>query len=400
MNTYTSLRSAPAVAVLWFLIIASLPATVSAHIPEDSYLFLRDDQGALELTWDISAGNLNEILSFEIEADQEIDAVAVMAAKDAVLDVARENLTVSQAAGECTLKESGYKTINYTSGIYASIEFLVKCPSDTPINFEYTLLEGIESGHRGILLYNWVEGNASRFEFFEGKSSFTLESAADSGSVTAPDSVASKPTSWASTFITYIKEGIWHIWIGLDHILFIVTLLLPAVLIWRDRQWQATTGFKPVLIETVKIVTAFTVAHSITLTMSTLGWVSLPAKITESIIALSVLVVAINNIRPFFPRGRWTLAFLFGLLHGFGFAYVLGDLGLHSSGLLLSLAGFNIGVEIGQLAIVLLLMPLLYWCRESLLYRKVLMPLCSALIGLIALLWIIERVSGKELLGL
>ncbi len=384
--------------------LGCLPISAWAHLPEDSYLFLRDDQGIPSLTWDISAGNLAEIMPLDLDVSEDALKQELLDRQEDVFSITATSLKISQAEGVCELERSGYSTSNYTSGPHASLKFLVRCPAAGSITIDYTLLEGVESGHRGILLYNWVEGNSARYEFFEGKSTFTLTPSksipvnADTENSAASQATANS-TNWLSSFITYVKEGVWHIWIGIDHILFIVTLLLPAFLIWRERQWQALNGFRPAMLETIKIVTAFTVAHSITLTMSTLGWVSLPAKITESIIALSVVVVGLNNLRPMFSHGRWTLAFLFGLLHGFGFAYVLGDLGLHSGGLFTSLAGFNIGVELGQLAILAVLLPVLYLLRESRIYRKFLMPGLSGLIALVALIWLIERLTGNEWLG-
>lgn len=385
------------------LLLSSFAHVAWAHLPEDSYLFLRDDQGAPSLTWDISAGNLAELMPLDLEVSEAVLRQALLDIEDEVVAIALDNLKMSQPQGDCMLERSAYGTTNYTSGLYASLKFLLHCPSAAPITMTYTLMTGVESGHRGILLYNWVEGNSARHEFFEGKPSFTLtpsQASVQTGQNSVQKSSSyGESSSWLSSFVTYVKEGVWHIWIGVDHILFIVTLLLPAFLFWRERQWQALAGFRPAMIETIKIVTAFTLAHSITLTLSTLGWVSMPAKITESIIALSVVVVALNNIRPMFSHGRWSLAFLFGLLHGFGFAYVLGDLGLHSGGLLVSLAGFNIGVELGQLAILLVLLPLLYLLRNNRIYQKFLMPGLSGLIALVALIWIVERTTGNEWLG-
>jgi hypothetical protein len=153
---------------------------------------------------------------------------------------------------------------------------------------------------------------------------------------------------------TFIKEGIWHIWRGYDHILFLLALLLPGVLRRSDGTWEPVMAVKPAVIRVLQIVTAFTVAHSITLSLAALGLVHLPSRLIESAIAASVVMAALNNLRPFFFERGWLVAFGFGLLHGFGFANALSDLGLHSGQFALTLFGFNLGVEIGQLAIVAL----------------------------------------------
>lgn len=375
-----------------------------AHLPEDSYLYLRDQPEGLTLIWDIAAGNINELLPLDADDSGNFEESELFAKEAEILAIADNNLEFSQNGASCRKVASPLGISNYTSGAHASIKYLIECPEQDEINIRYTLMHGVESGHRGILLYNWVEGNAARFEFIEGRASFAFTPQTMQPNTVVADGepvVASgqKKTSWLETFKTYVVEGIWHIWAGIDHVLFIITLLLPAALIWRGSSWQPVGSARTALVETVKIVTAFTLAHSITLTLASLGWVSIPARLTESVIAFSVLVVALNNIRPFIPVGRWSIAFAFGLLHGFGFAYVLADLGLYQGGLVASLAGFNVGVEIGQLVIVLLLLPVLYLLRNTLLYRQRIMPLASLIIGLIALVWMIERITGNQWLG-
>ena len=208
-----------------------------------------------------------------------------------------------------------------------------------------------------------------------------------------------KNTGHTAIFQLYVKEGLWHIWIGFDHILFLVTLLLPAVLILGKRQWSSVQKFFPALMDTLKIVTAFTAAHSITLGLAVFEIVQLPVRLIESVIAFSVLIVAINNLWPVFSSSRWLLAFVFGLIHGFGFANVLTDLGLPPGALLLSLAGFNLGVEAGQIAIVALLMPLFYLIRHTVLYRKWIFSGGSMVAAVIASVWMVERIYGIEMLA-
>lgn len=379
------------------------PFNVFAHLPEDSYLYLREEGAGMTLIWDIAAGNINEIMPIDTDESETFEKEELLSRADEILEIASKNISFRQADSDCEMVASPLGLSNYTSGVHASVKYNIACAEPGEVTIRYTLMHGVESGHRGILLYNWVEGNSARFEFIEGRSNFTftpnLSAANNSAGTVSAGEGASSTTSWWQTLKTYFKEGIWHIWAGIDHVLFIITLLLPAVLIWQKRAWQGVSGFRPALIETIKIVTAFTIAHSITLTIATLGWVSIPARFTESVIAFSVLLVALNNIRPFVPTGRWSIAFAFGLLHGFGFAYVLSDLGLYSGGLIASLAGFNLGVEFGQLVIVLLLLPVIYYLRNTVAYRKWIMPGVSLLIALIALIWMVERIFNKEWLG-
>ncbi|MGH8809316.1 MAG: HupE/UreJ family protein, partial [Noviherbaspirillum sp.] len=198
----------------------------------------------------------------------------------------------------------------------------------------------------------------------------------------------------------YVQEGVWHIWIGFDHILFLLALLLPAVARRQRYAWQAVDAFKPAFWNVFKIVTAFTVAHSITLTLATLGVVSLPSRLVESVIAASVVAAALNNVSPIVSERRWAIAFAFGLVHGFGFASVLSDLGLPQHALVLALVGFNLGVEVGQLAIVAVFLPLAYALRYTFIYRRVVLLGGSLLIASLAAVWFVERAFDMRLLTL
>ena len=151
--------------------------------------------------------------------------------------------------------------------------------------------------------------------------------------------------------------------------------------------------------DVLKIVTAFTLAHSITLSLAALGIVSLPSRLVESAIALSVVLAALNNIWPVVYEKRWVIAFCFGLVHGFGFASVLADLGLPQESLLIALVAFNLGVELGQLAIVGVFLPAAYTLRATGLYRRLVFVQGSAAIALIAMLWLTQRALNVQLIG-
>lgn len=210
-----------------------------------------------------------------------------------------------------------------------------------------------------------------------------------------------KPT-WTPTnsafkqFIIFTIEGVWHIWIGIDHILFLVALLLPSVLRLENGKWTPVSNFKDAFYNVLKVVTAFTVAHTITLTLAALDIVTLPSKFVESVIALSVVLAALNNIFPRVSERIWAVAFGFGLIHGFGFANVLENLDLPTETLVIALFSFNIGVELGQLVIVSALFPVIFILRRQTYYQPIKLRLGSVLIVLIASLWIVDRVFELE----
>jgi len=200
--------------------------------------------------------------------------------------------------------------------------------------------------------------------------------------------------SATAAFIEYLQAGLWHIWSGIDHLLFLLSLLLPAVLVRHGRRWEAVPLARPALLNIIQVVTAFTLAHSITLSLAAFDLVRLPGRLTESVIAASIVIAALNNVFPRVTEGRWRIAFGFGLLHGFGFASVLSEMGLPQGARLVSLIAFNLGVEAGQLAVVLAVMPLAFTLRSSAFYRRALLPWGSSAIAALALVWMVQRLGA------
>ena len=180
---------------------------------------------------------------------------------------------------------------------------------------------------------------------------------------------------------------------------FLVALVLPSVLLRRDERWQPVQEIRGTLWSVVKIVTLFTIAHTITLTLATLQIIELPARLVESVIAASVAFAALNNVYPVLTRGMGFVVFTFGLFHGFGFANVLQDLITSPKTLVVDLLGFNLGVEIGQIAIVAVVVPILYLLRSQRFYIPLVLKSGSAVIGALAVLWLMERSFNLSLLS-
>jgi hypothetical protein len=211
---------------------------------------------------------------------------------------------------------------------------------------------------------------------------------------------ASGPSGWAG----FVREGVHHIWTGYDHLLFLLALLLPGVLRRTSGGWEAVPTFRESAVAVLKVVTAFTMAHSITLALAALEVVRLPSRWVESAIAASILIAAVGNLVPVGTAGAaggrwrrwsaWKLAFAFGLIHGFGFAGVLGELGLRRGEVAGPLLGFNAGVELGQLAVVALFLPLAFWGRTTRRYRQGVLPVGSLLIAVMAGGWLVDRAFG------
>ena len=198
-------------------------------------------------------------------------------------------------------------------------------------------------------------------------------------------------------FTSSMKLGVKHIQTGPDHILFVLVLLLPSVLVFSSGVWRPTNGFLPALWRVLKIVTMFTVAHSITFTLAGLGLVPLPSpRIVESVIALSIAAAALHNLRPVVANKEWLISFVFGLFHGLGFASLVSGLDVSRGTQLVSLLGRNVGIEIGQAIVVLLLFPALFILRRTNLYRPFFIAV-SVLLIVVSLGWMVERAFETDL---
>jgi len=360
---------------------AAMPAM--AHKASDSYLVLQVQAREVSGQWDVALRDIDFAIGLDANGDGDITWGEVQARHADIAAWALGRLQLERG-GACSLQAAELLVDNHTDGAYAVLRLTGTCPSDSPLlALDYRLLFDIDQLHRGLLRLE-VDGVSH-------------------ASVLGPDSgvlnVKAGETSRLAQFGRYLVEGTFHIWIGFDHVLFLLALLLPAVLVHESRRWTGVGSFRTALTEVLWVVTAFTVAHSITLSIAALQIVELPSRLVESAIAASVVLAAANNLWPMVERRRWLVAFGFGLIHGFGFASVLTELGLPRDALVLSLLGFNVGVEVGQLVIVACFLPVAYLLRNTPLYRRGVFVGGSILTLLVALVWLAERVFNLKLIG-
>ena len=298
------------------------------------------------------------------------------------------SIRVDDSPCEINLSMPNIRSVSGDSYLVSPIQ--VMCESDGTLGIHYDGIFEHSPTHKLLVNVNLADQSGSRLQSSSKSSSdntsVTSVLDTDSRSVTFDAST----TSLTALFISLVYEGVWHIFIGIDHILFLVATLLTVNLVREHKQWQKEPSTSRILKHTVILVSAFTLAHSITLTATALNFIALDSRLVELGIAISVLLTALNNIYPLIVR-LGIITFAFGLLHGMGFASVFADLNAQSNNLVLSVVAFNIGVEVGQLAIVAVLLPLLLWLRHFAFYAKTLMPLLSSIIAIIAINWTIQR---------
>ena len=368
------------------LLFTLLLATAAwAHKPSDSYLTLRAEAGKGDVSarWDIALRDLDYVMQLDRDNNGELTWGEVRQRTTDIVRVATQKLQLSSGDKACPWESTAPLQLDrHSDGTYAVLTLVAHCPSlDAGLKLRYSLFFDVDPSHRGLVQWLAPGGVAAQALIF--------------GTGSAEQALALQPVGAWQTLRQYLVDGVWHIWIGYDHILFLLALLLPSVLVRRGGQWQGTERFTGALKEVVKVVTAFTLAHSITLSLAALQVVTLPSRLVESAIALSVVIAALNNLRrpaiDLVQSRLWMLAFCFGLLHGFGFASVLADLGLPQGALVLALVGFNLGVEVGQLAIVAVFLPVAFALRRTRFYQVGVLKIGSLIVAALATWWFAQR---------
>ncbi|MDX1804798.1 MAG: HupE/UreJ family protein [Alcanivorax sp.] len=363
-----------------------LPTLVWAHKSSDSYLSLSNDgqSTAISGQWDVALRDLQLVVPLDANGDRAITWGELRHQKQTLIDTLLPTLSVTALhQGQrypCTLHSGQLQVDEHVDGHYAVLHLHGQCGAvPDAMEVSYRFLFSRDPSHQGLL----------RLQLHKQ----TL-SAIFSNTHRTQQLTVSGTSRWQA-FQGFVRQGIHHILIGYDHILFLLTLLFPAVLVWKRGGWRPARSMGKALRETLAVVSAFTLTHSISLALATLGLVTLPSWLVESGIALTVAIGGAANLMPrLFPR-RWLMALAFGLIHGLGFASVLADLGLQGMGLVVPLLGFNLGVEIGQALIVLLFVPSAFALRRTRGYRQVFVPVASLVIMVLAGIWLVQRLEGS-----
>jgi hypothetical protein len=366
-----------AIAVLAAILLASTVISPAlAHKSSDSYLSLGVEGAMISGQWDIALRDLDYAIGLDTDNDGIITWGELRAHQAAIAAYALSHLQIMSEGKACETIATDHLVDNHSDGTYEVLRFSATCPAPPQLlDVRYDLLFDLDPQHRGLLRVE-EQGSTHSAIFSPDQKEWRLEAS---------------DVSWRRQIGDYLREGVWHIWTGYDHLLFLGALLLPAVLRRRSGQWEAVATFGAAFRDVLKIVTAFTLAHSVTLSLAVLGYIALPSRLVESAIALSVVAAALNNLFPLIEKRLWFVAFAFGLVHGLGFANVLAELGLARDALALSLVSFNLGVETGQMAVVSSLLPLAYLWRRSWTYPRIVLGAGSLCIVAIASLWLIER---------
>jgi len=377
--------------ILFFIFF--IPNTTQAHSPDQSYLYLRIYQEAIGGRFEMTAKDMNKALGLNLNDKLTMEDITPHLQKIQDYLISRSSFKAGNETYHVRFVEPTVLNLEEMED-FVRFHFELDGVTVVPekIDIFYDVLFDKDPLHKGMLIieYNWKAGIVDNEAMFSN--------------VYSPNNrqqvLDLTDASIMKGFIALVKLGVWHIWIGLDHILFIVALILPSVVRRREtiptiasensNTWIPVDSFSSAFWYIIKIITFFTIAHSITLALASLQIFDLPSRLVESIIALSIALAALHNITPIFKHKEWIIAFGFGLFHGFGFASVLGEKGLSGDYMILSLLGFNLGVELGQVLIICMIFPFLFLLRKQSIYPLII-KYGSMVLIFISLYWVVER---------
>ncbi len=304
---------------------------VSAHEASDSYLTVQDDGSLVTVSWDIAVRDFDFLIGLDTNLDGDITWGEIQLNHKTIEMKAHQGLNLFRGSSDCIFSPSEMAITDHNDEAYVALRFAASCKGEIePTQLTYDFMFDTDPSHRGIVR---MVGAGE----------------AEALAVVSPDrrSVTFEPHTISSTFWSFVVSGFDHILTGYDHILFLMVLVFSVV---RDQGVFPGKNSRP-YIETLKLLTAFTVAHAITISLAQTGIITVSGQLVESVIALSIVIAAVDNFRPFLGNRKWQFAFVFGLVHGLGFAGALGPLSLEGVQLIVALLGFNVGVELGQILI-------------------------------------------------
>ncbi len=310
------------------LVLLVFSSSVAAHSGGNSFIQLQMDETHAEGEWYLSLLDIELALGLDRNGDGEVTAAEFQQSLSRLTAYADKNFQILNSDKLCVLIWKEISLRRLSDGVYARLPFVTRCEISA---LNYKAMFDLDANHRAIVYFG-----------------------DEAGAMVLSPMMSSIPVSPSfKNRLNMVWEGMVHIWIGYDHLLFLFALIVPLLL--------RRESFVSSLLNLAKVITAFTLGHSITLVLAALSLITLPASLIEFLIAFSVVIAGLNIVCRWFSESAWCIALIFGLIHGFGFANVLQPLLLSQAALASALLQFNVGVELGQLAVVALLVPIFWW---------------------------------------
>lgn len=370
-------------------------STAGAHQASDAFLSIALEStpaDSIRTRWDIALRDLDAQMDLDRDRDGRLSWGEIRERRPAIIELANDALTFALGGVACTPGRSELSLARRGEGVYAVLDTVHRCAGGggqagqagepVPLVVRYALFRGLDPGHRAIL----TSAGETRVLANDGQpAALTVAIGRRPG---RPDASGAR----TSPFASFVANGMHHILIGWDHLAFLALLVMPSVLVRRAGHWHPAADWRGSLRALLVTVTAFTLSHSISLSLAVLDVVVPPPWLIEPLIALSIVAAAAMNLWPREAVRPWRVAFGFGFIHGFGFAGALAEADVTGSGLALALAGFNLGVELGQLAFITLIWLPLWLVRSSRTWQHRAVPAGSMAMGALGIGWFIQRV--------
>jgi hypothetical protein len=360
-----------------FIALCLLAAHItSAAAHSQSYGYLSFDSGSSEGSFELAIRDLDRLLPLDANTDGRITWGDIRIQEKEIAQQVLALIKIGNESSTCLLTSAPLMIGEHGGETYLVAPFTANCAkAGSATMITYDALFDINSQHRALVSVS--SGDSTK--------SFVM----------TPDTrriaIGAQAESLVTSAATFFVHGVHHLLAGYDHMLFLLTLLLATTM--QNRTRSIRSG----LIDAAKVVTAFTLAHSVTLGLAATGLVSIPVLLTESLIAITIALAALNNIWPVITGRIWMVVAAFGLIHGLGFANVLSDMNLPQSGLLTALVAFNLGVEAGQLLVVAIALPLLYLFVQKQSARAAI-PIANVIITGLGAAWFLDRATGTSLM--
>jgi len=353
-----------------------------AHSASSSYLHIEVQGEALDVQWSIALRDLDYAIGLDSDGSGAITWGELRHKHDEVAAYALARLTLRADGTACAPGPVTMLADQLGDGGYAVLRFVAECGHvPTSVSVRYGLMFDLDPMHRGLL--DLIVAGVPHVAAL---------------SPDRPEGRFDVTPGYGETVRSFFLTGVDHLLTGIDHMLFVTMLLVPAMFHRRthshgpDAVLVPVSHFRAMFIESLKVLSAFTLAHGTTLTLSVLHIVSIPERLSEAGIALTILITALDNIFHVIPGRRWPLAFAFGLVHGLGFATALGPLSLPPVALGIALISFNLGLEAAQVSIAAVVLPIGFVLRNTRLYPRRIMPGISGAVAVVALAWFTDRV--------
>ncbi len=366
------LRLAICLSVIW-------PVAVQAHSNGKSFLSLVTGTatgGQWSAQWDVHFQDLDLVLDLDQNLDGKLTRAEFQRAGGHFARLPAQQLKFSASGESCVVGDAGHKLVHEPGTSLLRLAFEIQCQGRrSPLVLDYQLLTGADASHRAVVA-------------LDGASQIVMPGV--STRLVGPDQ---GHVGRYVAFGGFVLSGIEHILFGWDHLAFLLALLIP---LWLPLPHNIQPPGRSRTVRLVRLITAFTVAHSVTLALSVLGVYSPPVQPIETAIAASIVIAALAGISRKSDRLTVPMASLFGLLHGFGFANVMERADSTGMAMVTGLLGFNLGVEIGQLIFVAALLPVFWLLARTQRLARVAGPALTTALVVAGGSWLIDRVAAGD----